>query len=383
MKKIYSIAMIAALLLIVHIGCPVCEAQELHVSAESAIVMETTARRVLYSKNADTRMSMASTTKIMTALLAVESGQMDQTITITAEMLKTEGSSIYLQAGDELTLRSLVLGLMLESGNDAALAIAIALDGSEEVFAQRMNRRAKELGMTDTNFVTASGLDDELHYTTARDLAMLACAAMDNPTFEGIACQRTATVEIFGKTPRRRIFTNHNRLLREMDGCIGVKTGFTKKSGRCLVTCCQREGVRLVAVTLRAPDDWNDHKRMMNSGFSLLEQVSLDGGTLHIAVPVVGGSTEITQLTDPLPMQAVVPIGRKNDIIMKIETEPFLYAPIQPQQVAGQVTFWLDGQKIGESALLTDESIPYVPRKLTGWQKFCGILRKWFGIGEE
>ena len=263
-------AIMTALLLSAHIR-PVCEVRGQDVSAASAIVMETTARRVLYAKNADARLPMASTTKIMTALLAVESGQWDREITVTAEMLKTEGSSIYLQEGDVLTLESLVLGLMLESGNDAALTIAIALAGSEAEFAAQMNRRAAELGMTGTHFVTASGLDDDEHYTTARDMALLACAAMDNPVLEGVAARTQATVDIGGKQPRKRTFTNHNRLLKEMDGCIGVKTGFTKKSGRCLVSCCQRDGIRVVTVTLKAPDDWRDHVYLTDFAFTQVE----------------------------------------------------------------------------------------------------------------
>ncbi len=380
--KIKTIAaIVTALLLMAHIR-PVCEARGQEVSAASAIVMETTTHRVLYEKNADAKMSMASTTKIMTALLAVESGQWDREITVTAEMLKTEGSSIYLKEGDVLTLEALVLGLMLESGNDAALTIAIALAGSEEAFAEQMNRRAAELGMTDTHFVTASGLDHDEHYTTARDMALLACVAMDHPLLEAVAARTQATVDIGGKTPRKRTFTNHNRLLKETDGFIGVKTGFTKKSGRCLVSCCQRNGIRVVTVTLKAPDDWNDHRYLTNHAFTKVETAVMGGGGLEITVPVVGGTASTAKLKDPLPQLAVIPNGRKNDIIMKIETEPFLYAPVYPEQDAGRVTFWLDGELIGESMLLTDENVDYVVRKRPWWQRLWQKLLQWLGIGK-
>jgi D-alanyl-D-alanine carboxypeptidase/D-alanyl-D-alanine carboxypeptidase (penicillin-binding protein 5/6) len=380
--KIKTIAaIVTALLLMTHIR-PVCVTRAQEVSAASAIVMETTTHRVLYEKNADAQMSMASTTKIMTALLAVESGLWDREITITAEMLKTEGSSIYLKEGDVLTLEALVLGLMLESGNDAALSIAVALAGSEAAFAEQMNQRAAEIGMTDTHFVTSSGLDHDEHYTTARDMALLACTAMNHPLFEAVAARKEATVEVKGVNPRKRTFTNHNRLLKETDGFIGVKTGFTKKSGRCLVSCCQRNGIRVVTVTLKDPDDWNDHRYLTDLAFTKVETAVMGGGGLQITVPVVGGTASTIRLKDPLPQLAVIPNGRSSDIIMKIETEPFLYAPVYPEQDAGRVTFWLDGELIGESVLLTDENVDYVVRKRPWWQRLWQKLLQWLGFGK-
>ena len=352
-------------------------------SAEAAVLMEFSTGRVLYEKNADAQRSMASTTKIMTALLALESDQVYEEITISADMLKTEGSSVYLQQGDRLTLHSLVVGLMLESGNDAALAIAIALDGSEEAFSARMNRRAAQLGMTSTHFVTASGLDDEGHYTTARDMAVLACAAMQNPQFESIVSQQSMTVDISGENARRRTFHNHNRLLREADGCIGIKTGFTKKSGRCLVTCFERNGIRLVAVTLRAPDDWNDHKRLMQSGFTQVENITLSTATQHVTVPVVGAGAQSTTLLRTVgTANAVIPIGSANQIQMKIETEPFLYAPVVPERVAGRVSYWLNGEEIADIALITTEEVAFVPRKRNAWERFWLRIKQMFGFTE-
>lgn len=363
---------------------PTCNAQPLTVSAESALVMEASTGRILFEKNANARMSMASTTKIMTALLAVESERLEEEITVTTEMLRTEGSSIYLKEGERWTLRALVTGLMLESGNDAALAIAIAMDGSEQAFAARMNRRAGQLGLHDTHFVTASGLDDEMHYTTARDMAVLGCAAMANPEFAQIVSRSSATVEIGGETPRKRTFYNHNRLLKEMDGCIGVKTGFTKKSGRCLVSCCERDGIRLIAVTLRAPDDWNDHRQLMNVGFASVERMELNAGELELAVPVVGaGEIQRTRLTEAGPVSAVIPTGRSHDIRMKIECEPFLYAPVISDRVAGRISYWLDGEQIAEVPLLTAETIAYQPRERSGWERFWTGLLRFFGFLNE
>lgn len=349
------------------------------VSAEAAVLMEAESGRLLWEKQPDRRLSMASTTKIMTALLALESERLEEPVTVTAEMLRTEGSSIYLKAGDCLTLRSLVAGLMLESGNDAALAIAITLDGSEAAFARRMNRRAAQLGMTNTHFVTASGLDDDAHYTTARDLAVLGCAAMHNPDFVQIVSKQSITVD-FVDHSARRTFYNHNRLLREMSGCIGIKTGFTKKSGRCLVSCCERDGIRLVAVTLRAPDDWNDHKQLMNWGFAQVERVVLNNGPLNVTVPVVGaGEIASAALAEPDAAQAVIPVGRAGDIRMKLELEPFLYAPVAPDRVVGKITYWLDGEQIAERPLHAQTSIPAQPLRPTVWQKIGDFFARLFG----
>lgn len=374
----------AAVLSVLLIGPAPCDAAwdvtTADVSAASAVVMEVSSRRVLIAKNPNEQRSMASTTKIMTALLAMESERLDEVVTVTAPMIQTEGSSIYLKIGDQLSLRSLVVGLMQESGNDAALAIAIMLDGSEASFAQRMNRRAAELGMTGTHFVTASGLDDDAHYTTAYDLALLACAAMQNPEFAAIVSKQSMTVD-FVNSSVRRTFYNHNRLLREMDGCIGVKTGFTKKSGRCLVSCCERNGIQLVAVTLNAPDDWNDHKRMMNQGFSGVENVTLTPGSLQVRVPVVGGESDMTELIERGTVQALIPVGRAADIQMRVETEPFLYAPVLPGRVVGRVTYWLDGERLGEAALLTQEDIPFFRRERGIGARILDFFARLFGFG--
>ena len=230
------------------------------VSAKSAILINADTGAVLYAKNEKERLPMASTTKIMTALIALETAALDdRCVTITDEMVRVEGSSMGLQAGDQLSLTSLAAGMLVVSGNDAANSVAIAISGSKEDFAEKMNRRAKDIGMNDTHFVTPSGLDDEAHYSTAYDMALLATIALANPDFAEIVKEKKYTIPYISPEQSRR-FSNHNRLLSMYEGCIGVKTGFTKKSGRCLVSAAERDGIRLVAVTLNAPDDWNDHQ---------------------------------------------------------------------------------------------------------------------------
>ena len=369
----------AAVLMLVPLHC---EAAEPECSAAAAVVMEASTRQVLLEKHGNERHSMASTTKIMTALLALESERLNEPVTITDAMTRTEGSSIYLKPGDRLTLYGLVVGLMLESGNDAALAIAITLDGSEAAFVARMNRRAADLGMTGTHFVTASGLDDDAHYTTARDMALLGCAAMESPEFAAIVSKQTASVDFLSPAVQRT-FYNHNRLLRDLDWCIGVKTGFTKKSGRCLVSCCERDGVRMVAVTLNAPDDWNDHRQLMHRAFEMTEPILLTGDGLNVQLPVVGGAAESAVLTAAGAVRAVIPSGRSDAVEMRIETEPFLYAPVMPGRTAGCVSYWLDDRCVGEISLLTASEIPYMRRTRTGWERMVDFLARLFGFRSE
>ena len=230
-------------------------------SATAAILVDADSGRVLYEQNADARMLIASTTKIMTALVAIREGNLSDTVKVSKKAAYTEGSSMYLKVGEELTLETLLYGLMLCSGNDAAVAIAEHVGGSEAGFAKLMNETAAELGMEHTSFANPNGLDHEDHYSTARDMAVLACAAMNNEILARIVSTRTVTIG--GRT-----MTNHNKLLSYMDGCIGLKTGYTQAAGRTLVSCAEQEGQRLVAVTLQDGNDWADHQALYEYGFS-------------------------------------------------------------------------------------------------------------------
>ena len=265
LKKIISILLI----LIIPMSFPLfalADAQP-QVSAKSAVLINADSGEILYAKGENDKRPMASTTKIMTALITLEMAAVNNKIvTITDNMVRVEGSSMGLMPGNKLSLKSLAAGMLLVSGNDAANSAAIAIGGSTESFAELMNKRAKELNMTNTHFVTPSGLDDKEHYTTARDLAVLAAAAMKNPDFAEIACEKSMSVQFISPDLTRRL-TNHNKLLSMYNGCVGVKTGFTKKAGRCLVSSAEKNGVHLVAVTLNASDDWNDHAK--NNHYSL------------------------------------------------------------------------------------------------------------------
>lgn len=232
-------------------------------SARSAVVVDCATGTVLYSDNPDERLPMASTTKIMTALVALENAECDIEVEITEKSVGIEGSSIYLEKGEIFTLEELLYGLMLESGNDAANAIAIAVAGNENAFVELMNRKALDIGLSDTKFENPHGLSSDNHYTTARELAVITCEAMKNPTFRKIVSTDKYTIKQRDDC-RARFFSNHNRLLRTLDICDGIKTGYTLAAGRCLVTSASVNESRFVAVTLNDRNDWKDHASLLS-----------------------------------------------------------------------------------------------------------------------
>ncbi len=259
----------AAAILIAAALCmiPVC-ADAPSVSAQHAILMDADTGAVLYEKDADAQSLIASTTKIMTGLLVCETCDLDEQVIIPPEAVGIEGSSVYLKAGETLTVRDLLYGMLLQSGNDAATALALHLSGSIEAFADRMNDKARELGLTNTHFANPHGLDDEENYGSARDLATLTSYALKNPDFAQAASTKTYRTG-------DRCFVNHNKLLWNCEGAIGVKTGFTKKAGRILVSAAERNGRTLICVTVSAPDDWNDHCALYDYGFSQYEMTAI------------------------------------------------------------------------------------------------------------
>ena len=227
--------------------------ETLSLSAKSAILMDALTGEVLYEKDADESMRIASTTKILTALVVLEESSPCDVITVSQEHM-VEGSSMYLKVGETVTVQELLYGLMLSSGNDAALALT-EVCGGEEAFVEKMNALAQRIGMEHSSFQNPNGLDAEGHRSTARDMARLAAYAADDPAFVRLCSTTSASVA--GRT-----MSNHNKLLKRVEGCIGMKTGYTKAAGRTLVSCVERDGRRLVAVTLNASDDWSDHEKL-------------------------------------------------------------------------------------------------------------------------
>lgn len=349
MRRMFLAALTAAILLTGFSA----KAAEVNTSAVSAVLIDASSGRVLYEKNAHELRLIASITKLMTALVAVESHpDLTDVVTIEAEWLAgAEGSSIYLTAGEELTLEELLYGMLLESGNDAAQAVACYCAGDLETFAQWMNLRAADLGMKNSHFMNPSGLNADGHYSTAYDMALCAMACMENETIAKIVGTRSIT---FGT----RTFTNHNKLLNLYDGCIGMKTGYTELAGRTLVSCAERDGQRLIAVTLAAPDDWNDHMAMYDYGFSAYPMRELCvAGQLVRTLPVTGslvrfvGVTPITTMTYPL--------AESEEVEIEIELPDSVTAPVSAGSIAGRLNFYLDGTKIGSTYLIFAQSASY------------------------
>ena len=244
-------------------------ADALSLSAVSAILIDAKTGDCLYEKNADRKMPMASTTKIMTAICTLENINSNVPVTVKKEAAGIEGSSIYLTAGEKITIKELLCGMLLNSGNDAATALALEVGGTVEGFSKLMNKTAKKIGATSSNFKNPSGLYEEEHYTTARDLAKISAYALQNPLIRWIVSSKELKIS-GGEKAKVRYLKNHNKLLWQYEGCTGIKTGYTKKCGRCLVSSAEKNGRELIAVTLNAPDDWRDHTALFDYGFSLV-----------------------------------------------------------------------------------------------------------------
>ena len=244
-----------------------CSGAELSVSASSAVLYCPLNNEVYYSVKENTRMKPASTTKLMTALIALEYAQKDNKQVEFTEEMTAEGSSMYLKYGEVVTLKDLAAGLLMCSGNDAANAAAIAISGSPDKFAKLMNKRARKIGMRNTHFVNPSGLDSEEHYSTAYDMALLMSEALKNSEFARLTAKKSETVNFISPKDKSVTYSNHNRLLSLYEHCIGGKTGYTMASGRCLVSAAQKDGLTLIAVTMNDRDDWRDHAAMYNYGF--------------------------------------------------------------------------------------------------------------------
>lgn len=339
-------------------NCPAISAEaEASVSAQSCILMEAVTGEILYEKQAYEQRPMASTTKIMSALLCIESGDLDTEFVVDSDAIHVEGSSMGLVEGDTVTKRALCYGMLLPSGNDAAGAAAVKIAGSYAAFADQMNEKAQQLGMTQTHFVTPSGLHDENHYSTAYDMAILTAAALQNETFREICGQSSAQV-CFGNPPYQRWLTNSNKLLTMDNTVIGVKTGFTDEAGRCLVSASVRNGITLICVTLNDKNDWQDHLALYEYGFSQVCPTAVSFPE-DWKIPVTGGTTEYVSIR----AEKTLTVGTREKsapmLEYQLETEPFLYAPVTAGQRVGTWTAIQDGRKVAQGSLCAAQDVAY------------------------
>lgn len=319
------------------------------ISAGKAILMDADSGRVLYEKNADERSLIASTTKIMTALLICEQCNLADRVRIPKEAVGIEGSSLYLREGEILSVQELLYGLMLHSGNDAAVALSIYCSGSEAAFVELMNEKARRLELTETHYGNPHGLDHDGNYSTARDLAKLSAYAMENADFYRTVSSKTVNIG-------NRSLRNHNKLLFRYEGAVGVKTGYTKAAGRILVSAAERDGRRLIAVTICAPDDWNDHTALLDYGFSCYQPALLaEQGSILGSVPVTGGTKSAAAVA--AAEDFVFPLAEHETFSVELKLPPFVYAPVERNAEAGIAVIRVEGKQVGEIPLVYEESI--------------------------
>ena len=344
------------------------------VSAESAVLIDLDSRTVLFEHNMNERRGMASTTKIMTALIAAEQTELSELVNIPDEAIGVEVSSIYLTPGEALTIEELLFALLLQSANDAATAIAIAVAGSVEAFADMMNERAAEMGLENTHFTNPHGLYDEQHYTTAYDLAVISAHALKNETIAKIFSTYKATLPITSDS-QKRVLVNHNKLLKLYRGAIGIKTGFTKKTGRCLVSAAERDGLTLIAVTLNAPDDWRDHMSMLDFGFSNFECVTVAAaGAFSYDMPATGGDRDSVTLTNAEALKMTLPKER-GDVKFRVDTlHRFEFAPVYRGTELGRVYCSYDDKFSAESALVCAADLEKAYGKRSRFSKIFDIF---------
>lgn len=341
------------------------------VSAESACLIEAQSGKLLYSKQANKRMPMASTTKIMTAIVAIESEiPLDRVVSVDKRAVGVEGSSIYLVEGERITFEALLYALLLESANDAAVAIALTVCNSVDDFVVLMNQKASSLGLSNTHFTNPHGLFDEDHYTTASDLASIMAYAMENTVFAAICGCTKMTIPL--NNDGVRVLINHNRLLKTYEGVIGGKTGFTKKSGRCLVSCAERDGLRLIAVTLNAPNDWNDHTSLYDFGFSNYEMVRFDG--VSLSVPVISGVCDSVKASS-LDSISILMSRQSAEIQTRIEVPRFLYAGVKKGDRVGRIIYIQNGKIIATSPIIANEDVAKVKYRFNLFEWLSDLLK--------
>ena len=345
------------------------------ITAQSAVLIEAETGRVLYEKNAQNKMPMASTTKIMTALLAIENGDLGDTVEVSSNASGTEGSSIWLEVGEHMTLEDMLYGLMLASGNDAAVAVAEHIASDVQRFAGLMNQKAKEIGAVNTNFVNPNGLHDELHYTTAYDLGIISAYAMQNPVFREIVDTEYKEISWEGHK-WNRVVKNKNKILWLYEGCNGIKTGYTKNAGRCLCSSAKRGDLQVVAVVLNAGDMFGDSMQLLDYAFENYSMETLVEADAYVGtVNIDNGVYDTIDVYTEEEIRYPLSIDEKSNVKIKTYLEKDIKAPVVRGQTLGRVDVWIGGEKLSETVLKADRTII---RNSFGYNLFR-ILDQWTG----
>jgi len=326
-------------------------------SAKSAFLMEALTGRVLYSKNAEQALPMASTTKIVTAITVLDNyDDLDTPIKINSKAVGVSGTSIYLQQNEELTVRELLYGLMLRSGNDASVALAYEVGGSVENFCEMMNTLAKKVGAENSNFVNPHGLDADGHYTTAHDLAVITAYALENKDFAEIVSTKTKT--ICKDKENSRYLLNKNKLLANLDGCIGVKTGFTDDAGRCLVSACERDGLRLVSVVFNCGPMFEESSAMFERSYEKFKMVELLPPYYYIkSAEVENGEDAYVGLYSQSSFSLPLTQEEESNINIIYDAPDKLEAPLEKGQEVGKVEIFYGNHLLFSEKVYTIEEV--------------------------
>ncbi|MBQ0098436.1 MAG: D-alanyl-D-alanine carboxypeptidase [Oscillospiraceae bacterium] len=354
MKRVITFLLVSSV--IISAFCVSVCAESVSVSAQAYILYCTNNEKIILSDNEDLPLPMASTTKLMTTVIALEREDVKtKKVKFTEEMI-AEGSSMYLEVGECVTLYDLCIGMMMQSGNDAANAAAITIGGSINGFADIMNEKAKEIGMKNTHFVTPSGLDDKDHYSSAYDMALLMTYALKNNSFREITKSKSMKVDFIYPPDKSVTYQNHNKLLSMYDCCIGGKTGYTMTAGRCLVSACEKDNLTFVCVTLNDHDDWDDQISLFDYGYENYTSLSVDIENLP-SVPVFGGEKD--SVIPKIDFENNIVLS-KNDavgIVKKVYIPSFLYAPINIGDEIGKIVFENNENIIAEIPIISSEEI--------------------------
>lgn len=376
MKKISSVLL--SFLLVLGFKVNVSALDSPQVSAQTYVLYCAENRQLVVSKDENSRMKPASTTKLMTVLLTLEqAARHNSEVTFTREMT-AEGSSMYLKYGDKLRLRDLAAGMMMASGNDAAQAAAVSISGSCEKFSELMNARARDIGMKNTHFVTPSGLDNDNHYSTAYDLALLMEEGLKNSEFAKLTAAKSSSVAFISPENQRVTYTNHNRLLSMYPDCIGGKTGYTMAAGRCLVSAARRDGLTLICVTLNDRNDWNDHMALYDYGFGRLSRMETHEDDFCMDVPCEGGESESVPVAADREAKVIRDSELTEPIKRKIHMDSALEAPLKEGQTVGSIEYTQGGKTLDSIPLKT--VCPVEKKRAKGlFEK----IKEWFQHGKK
>jgi D-alanyl-D-alanine carboxypeptidase len=372
--KFRFICLLVLMIAMIFIHSVTWAAPEVRVTASAAVLMDYATGEILYQKNASERRAPASTTKILTAIVAIEHGKPEREIVASARASKADGSSIWLAAGEKHTLKDLLYGILLSSGNDASVAVAENLAGSESKFAAWMTEKAKELGAKDSNFVNSNGLPAINHYTTAYDLALITRYSLHNPLFEEIVKTKKKVMDWPGHK-WDRIMYNHNKLLWRYEYADGVKTGYTQQAGQCLVSSATKGSRRLVAVVLHSKDIYADSKTLFDYGFDHFQLYTVASAAKSLGrVNVAEGVKNQVSVSTPGPVNLLIPKGSISKLKIDLDLPASIVAPVERAQPVGELKVQLSGKLLEKCPLIAVDPVKRKGIWQKIWEWFAGLL---------